>query len=138
MYRHVLAVIVLCVSLCSPVRAQDEELTIGVFSTAIWYACSDRQVAENIAQTFVTNGGNAAMTLFYQNGLLCDQSIVPTELYVQTVVWHREMRRDTGRMKVVLMRQWKDGRPQGSLYVLTLRPVNGSGIAEGGMIRAAM
>ncbi|MBC8037371.1 MAG: hypothetical protein H7X89_09150 [Rhizobiales bacterium] len=139
MYRQLLAVIVLCVSLCAPAEgASDDELYIGVFSTGQWYACSDRQVAENIAETFVTRGGEAALSLFHQNALLCDLSPTPTKLYVQTVVWHREMNGDTGNMKVVLMWEWQDGKPQRSYYVLTLRPVNGSGISEGGMIRVAM
>lgn len=138
MYRQLLAIVALCVSLCAPAQgAQDDELSIGVFSTSKWYACSDRQVAVNIAQTFVTQGGDAAISLFHQNALLCDLS-APTELYVQTVVWHREMRGDDGKMKVVLMWQWKDGRPLNAFYVLTLRPVNGSGISEGEMIRVAM
>ncbi len=138
MYRRLLAVIALCVSLYAPAKAQDEELAIGVFSTAIWYACSDRRVAENIAYTFVTSGGDAAMTLFYQNALLCDLFPVPTKLYVQMVVWQREMYVGGERMKVVLMWEWKDGKPQRSHYVLTLREVNGSGIAERATGRTAM
>ncbi len=139
MYRQLLAVIALCVTLCAPAQgASDDELYIGVFSTGQWYACSDRQVAENIADTFVTRGGEAALSLFHQNALLCDLSPAPAKLYVQTVVWHREMNGDDGRMKVVLMWQWKDGRREKEFYVLTLRPVNGSGIVERTMARLAM
>jgi len=138
MYRQLLAIVALCVCLCSPAKAEDEELAIGLFSTAKWYACSDRRVAENIAQTFVTSGGDAALTLFYQNALLCDLSPVATKLYVQMVVWQREMQAGGERMKVVLMWEWKDGKPQRPHYVLTLRQVNDFGMAERRMIRAAM
>lgn len=131
MHRQLLAVIVLCMFLCAPAKAaQDEHLAIGVFSTGMWYACSDRRVAENIAQTFVTEGGDAALSLFHQNALLCDLSPTPIKLYVQTVVWHREMQGIRARMKVVLMSEWKDGKPGNTFYVLTLRVVAGSGIAE--------
>lgn len=138
MHRHVLMVLALCATLCAPARAQDDGLAIGVFSTAKWYACSDRRVAENIAETFVTSGGDAALTLFHQNALLCDLSPVATRLYVQMVVWHREMYAGGERMKVVLMWEWKDGKPRRSHYVLTLREVNGSGIAERATSRTAM
>ena len=139
MYRRLLAIVALCISLCAPAKgAEDDDLYVGMFSTAMWYACSDQKVAENIAQTFVTSGGNAAMSLFNQNALLCELFPVPTRLYVQTVVWHRTMRDDKEKMKVVLMWEWQDGRPSRSFYVLTLRAVNNSGVAHPEIVRAAM
>ena len=130
MYRQLLAVIAFCAFLNAPAKAgQDDELSIGLFSTGIWYACSDQKVAENIALTFVTRGGDAAIGLFHQNALLCDLTPGPAKLYVETVVWQREMQRGGDLMKVVLMSEWKDGKPDKTLYVLTLRPVNESVIA---------
>jgi hypothetical protein len=40
------------------------------------------------------------------------------------------MHGDGAKMKVVLMSEWKDNQPSKHYYVLTLRAVNGSGIAE--------
>src|SRR4051794_7492003 len=99
MYRQLLAVIALWGFLGAPVKAgQDDELSIGVFSTGKWYACSDQNVAENIALTFATRGGDAALRLFNQNALLCDLMPMPIKLYVETVAWQRQMQ-DNERMK---------------------------------------
>lgn len=127
---RLLAVLAMWVTLCAPAKAASDDLSIGLFSTAIWYACSDQRVAENIAQTFVTRGGAAAITLFNQNALLCDITMGPTKLYVHSVVWSREMDEGEERMKVVLMSEWNENRLYKHYYVLTQRTVLGSGVAE--------
>lgn len=127
---HLLAVLAFWVSLCAPAKAAPDDLSVGLFSTGIWYACSDQKVAENIAQTFVTRGGDAAITLFNQNALVCEIFLGPTRLYVHSVVWSHEWQEDNERMKVVLMSEWKENRPYKDYYVLTLRTVIHSGIAE--------
>lgn len=110
-------------SLAAPAKtAAPDSLAVGVFSTGRWYACSDQKIAENIAETFVVQGGDAAMTLFNQNGLVCEVSIAPARLYVHGTVWLREME-ENGGMKVVLMTEWNDDLPSKPYYVLTQRTV---------------
>src|SRR3979409_1665792 len=100
---QLLAVFALCVPFCVSAKAESDDLSIGVFSTGVWYACSDQKIAENIAQTFVARGWDAAIALFNQNALVCDVSRGPTKLYVHSVVWYREVHGDGSKMKVVLM-----------------------------------
>src|SRR5436305_11687332 len=116
-----LAAVALWLSLNASAQAASDDLSVGGFSTGMWYSCSDQKVAENIAQTFVVKGWDAAMNLFNHNSLVCDVSIGPTKLYVHSVVWYREMHGDGAKMKVVLMSEWKDNQPSKHYYVLTLR-----------------
>ena len=126
MLFRMLAVVVFGLWVAAPVpvnAAASEALSVGVFSTGKWYFCSDQRIAENIALTYVAEGGDAAMTLFNQNALVCEVSLGPTRLYVHGTVWLHEMGKNDGKMKVVLMTEWNGHRPSRSYYVLTQRTV---------------
>lgn len=126
--KSCLAVLALCASLSTAQAKDTGSLSIGEFVVANWFACTNQKVAENIAQTFVLRGPGAAQSLFNLNSLICWQFEAPKKLYVNSVVWHREMH-DGSFMKVVLMTEWVNDTPNGVIYyVLTLNPVIGSGL----------
>ena len=109
-------------SLVIPARA---DITIGVPKAAHYFACDTEEKAVTVAEAHVKQGFGAARAIFEAT---CAQFKTPVELFPHKVVWFRELHGGEGVLKVVLMSEWKDGKPATYHYVITISKVIGSGV----------
>lgn len=108
-----------------------DSITIGVPFHYRFAACTDEKVAVNVATLHVTQGYDTAKQYFALHQSIGICGLVAGNMFAYRVVYHGDVK--GGIVKIVDVSGMKpDGTPNVGehFYIITQRPINGSGIKE--------